>query len=119
MKEYKIKGRRGIDDLQGVYAFVGNSQGDTSGTNDIEVYKSSGGWVSFVFNCDLEQNAINSESENRKLGNEEYIRILTETGKYTEEYENTISIEENPLFDYVNTDKPTISHSFTILDLSK
>jgi hypothetical protein len=119
MTKYKIKGRRGIDDLQGIYAFIGNSQGDTSGTNDIEVYKASGGWMSFVFNCELTQEAINKESERIIEANSKYISQLIKEEKYGEEYESILSIEPNPLFDYINTDKPTISHSFTILDFNK
>lgn len=119
MTEYKIKGRRGIDDLQSIYAFVGNSQGDTSATNDIEVYKASGGWLSFVFNCELTQEAINLESERRIILNSQYIKELIENYKYGEKYETIIRVEHNSLFDACIKDKSTSSYSFTILDFNK
>lgn len=119
MMEYKIKGRRGIDDLQGIYAFIGNSQGDTSGTNDIEVYKASRSWMSFVFNCELTQGAINKEIEKRIETNSKYISQLINEGKYGEEYESILTIEPNPLFDACIKDKLTGSYSFTILDFNK
>lgn len=119
MTEYKIKGRRGIDDLQGIYAFVGNSQGDTSGTNDIEVYKASGGWMSFIFNCELEQNAINAESERRIILNSQYIKELIEDYKYGEEYETIINVEHNSLFDDPQENRPLLSYTTTFLDLTK
>lgn len=116
MVEYKIKGRKGIDDLQGIYAFVGNSQGDTSGTNDIEIYKASEGWMSFVFNCELTQEAINLESERRIILNSQYIKELIEDYKYGEEYEITATCEYNEVFDKPS---PEDSHSasWEILDL--
>ncbi len=119
MKEYKLKGKRGIDDLQGIYAFIGNSQGDTTATNDIDVYKSSQGWLSFVFDCLLTQTEIDGESLKRKRENEEYIRNLKKEGKYGEEYETSISLQENPVFDAPQKNRSLNSYSFHILDLSK
>jgi hypothetical protein len=112
MKEYKIKQKRGIDDLQNIYAWVGNSQGDESHTNIIEVGLASDGWMSYMFkNINfLDQNAINIESARRKQANEDYIKKLKEEGKFGQEYELSLHIKENPLFDRVInlTDKPPL-----------
>ena len=37
MKEYKVKGQRGITDLRGVHAFISTMQGDTSCTNKLSI----------------------------------------------------------------------------------
>lgn len=119
MKEYKLKGKKGIDDLQGLYAFVSNSQGDTSGTNALDVYLMSDGWLSFVFNCKLTQEAINKEVKRRFEANTKYISYLASEGKYGEEYEISIKLEENPLFDSPNINKPLESYSSKIFDVSE
>lgn len=119
MTEYKIKGRKGIDDLQSIYAFVGNSQGDGSGTNALDVYLISDGWLSFVFNCDLDQKSINKEVERRIEANAKYISELVRNDKYGEEYETSLQIEENPLFDSPISEKSLNSYSFKIFDVSE
>lgn len=99
MSEFKIKCKKGIDDLESVYAFIGNSQGDESKSNLIADYENSKGWMSFIYNCDLDQEAINKETRRRILWNYDYIRRLYEEGKFGEEYELSIKLEYNPLFD--------------------
>jgi len=69
MNKYNFKRKLGIDDLFCEFAFVGNSQGDTSGTNALDVYLISDGWLSFVFNCELNHEEINKESQKRKQAN--------------------------------------------------
>ena len=119
MTEYKLKSRKGIDDLKGIYAFVGNSQGDNNSTNDLNVYLMSDGWLSFVFDCELTQEAINKESEKRIKENEEYIESLKKEGKYGKEYEITLNVEHNSLLDESIMDNSKSSHSFVILDLNE
>ncbi len=119
MKEYKLKGKYGIDDLEGIYAFIGNSQGDTSCSNSVEDYNNSGGWLSFVFNCELTDEAINKEIERRIDNNTKYISQLAQEGKYGEIYENSVKIQENPIFDESISNNPLGSYSFKILDISE
>lgn len=96
--------RRGIDDLINTYAFHGNSQGDTFVTNSVEEYKAAEGWLSFMFNPEIDkfdQEAINREIERRKQLNASYIDKLKEEGKYEEEYEysTTLYVRPNLTFD--------------------
>lgn len=119
-KKYGFKIRKGIDDLESLYAFHGNSQGDTSCTNDISVYKASGGWMSFTFKCELTEEAINKEIIERKKRNFKYIDELTKSGEYGKEIEQIIEIEGNSVFDTpsnLETKHPTSSYSFLILDM--
>jgi hypothetical protein len=98
---YSFKQRKGIDDLLCEYAWIGNSQGDTSATNDTIFGKNSRGWMSFVFkdiNPD-DQEAINAESERRKKANMDYIEKLKSEGRFGEEYEISIHLKHNPIFD--------------------
>lgn len=110
MSEFKIKRRKGIDDLQCEYAWIGNSQGDTSATNSIEEGEGSNGWMSFIFHGidPKDQEAINRESAKRKKANEDYIVELKATGKYGEEYELEIHFKENPVFDTPSQYQPPI-----------
>lgn len=101
-RSYSIKRRKGIDDLIGEYAWIGNSQGDESYTNDINVGKGSDGWMSYVFkDIDInDQEAINKESERRKQVNKDYIKELKRTGEYGKEGSPvTLHLKHNPLFD--------------------
>lgn len=106
LKEYKYttKHKKGITDLIPIYAFVGNSQGDTSATNSVEEYKSSNGWLSYAFDKSIDcndQEAINKESLRRQKENEITIKELKDSGEYGKEYESTITILINnrPFFD--------------------
>ena len=118
MQEYKFKIKKGIDDLKGLYAFVGNSQGDTRCSNLISDYIASEGWMSFVFDCELTDEAIQQEIVKRKSWNEQYIQELKESNEYGQEVEYSMGIEHNPLFDKSLDDKeyPLSSYSFIFLD---
>lgn len=98
---HSFKGRYGIDDLQTIYAWHGNSQGDTSATNNTKEGQASEGWMSFVFSRidQNDQEAINNESKRREKANEEYIKQLKKEGKYGKEYVTTIHVKHNPIFD--------------------
>jgi hypothetical protein len=118
MQQYKFKIKKGIDDLKGLYAFVGNSQGDTNCSNSITDYLSSQGWMSFVFDCELTDQAIQEEILKRKAWNEQYIQDLKESNEYGQEVEYSMNIEHNSLFDKASDDKgyPLSSYRFIFLD---
>lgn len=100
MKTFTIQQRRGIDDLLCEFAFIGNSQGDESVSNDIEDFKRSKGWLSYIFkDIPLEQEAINKEVERRKKHNKDYIEQLHKENKFGEKYNLTVHLKENNLFD--------------------
>jgi hypothetical protein len=123
MKEYKIKQRNGIDNLQSTAAFIGNSQGDRTHTNDIQRYKDSDGWLSYVFGDDIDktdQRAINTEAIRREKENEKIVEDLKRTGKYGEEYEISIKVKPCALFDNSYPDSmPMESYKFVLLNLKK
>jgi len=99
MTKYSVSGRKGIDDLKGLHAFVGNSQGDTSASNSIEDFKNSGGWMSFVFDCPMTDEAITKEIENRKQWNDKYIEKLNNESAFGETYTIDVELISDPLFD--------------------
>jgi hypothetical protein len=104
MKSYGFKRRRGYDDLVLEYAWIGNSQGDESVSNSVE-HCLNNSWMTYVFGKDVpkdDQEAINKEVERRKKINQEYIEKLKSEGRYGEEYEITIHLKHNPLFDTPN-----------------
>lgn len=121
MSKYQMKLRRGIDDLKSLFAFHGNSQGDESATNSIVTYVQAKGWLSFTFDCELTEEAIQAEIEVRRKANEEYVRVLKETGKYGEEYNVQINIQDNPAFDKPHnvTESPLSSYRMIFLDSSE
>jgi hypothetical protein len=100
---YTIKRRKGIDDLQNIYAWAGNSQGDESCTNDTKVGLASEGWMSYHFNnIDMyDQEAINKESIRRREANDKYIQELKDKGEYGAYFDISIHVKHNPLFDRV------------------
>lgn len=100
-KVYKLKRQKGIDDLLCEYAWIGNSQGDTSATNSIKEGEGSNGWMSFIFHGinSRDQEAINRESARRKKANEDYIAELKAKGEYGKEYELEIHLKPNLIFD--------------------
>ena len=102
MEEYKIKCKKGIDDLKSIYAFHGNSQGDDSVSNKLEDYINSKGWMSFGFDCELTQEAIDKESKERAIWNENYINELQKSGEYLKEYEISLKFNHNSDFDNIN-----------------
>lgn len=122
MNTYKLKIRKGIDDLKSLFAFHGASQGDETRTNSIEAYEQSKGWLLFTFDCELTNEAIAAEVEKRKLWNEEYLKQLEKDGTFGEDVEHTINLQHNPAFDaLINaSDSPLnaalSSYSFIILD---
>lgn len=122
---YKLKFKHGIDDLQSEYAFRGNSQGDESQSNEISDYKASQGWMSFIFEgIDInDQEAIYKEYARRKLANQKYIEQLHNEGRFGEEYEISVSFEDNPAFDApIDTNETNFqpsSYKLIILDNEK
>ena len=123
LKTYSLKKKRGVDDLISEYAFHGNSQGDETQTNSIEAYKASQGWLSFGFTCELTDEAIQKEVAIRKEQNEKYIQELKDSGRYLEEYEISISLAPNPIFDEPPSNKypelrPMESYKFLLIDLN-
>ena len=120
--EYTFTRKYGIDDLKSEYAFHGNSQGDQSVSNDINVYSNSGGWMSYIFkDIPLNQKLIDKEVLNRRKYNENYIKQLKREGKFGKDYKQILSIQSDPIYDskveYPKT--PCESYRFDILDLTK
>lgn len=118
---YTFKGKRGITDLRSEYAFVGNSQGDESRSNSIEDYIAAKGWMSYVFSCSLNQDAIDKEAKRRKQRNSDYIKQLKEEGRFEEEYEIKLELVNNPTFDsnnviIANNSNPLESFKLIFLD---
>lgn len=123
MNTYTFKGKRGIDDLQNIYAWTGGSQGDEGFTNKIEVGLASNGWMIYRFkDIDItDQNAIYEESIRRLKANITYIRKLIEEGHYGEEFEMNMHIKPNPIFDNpirtkINDTLPLESSKLIFLD---
>jgi len=124
MKKYKIKCKLGIDDLLCEVAFTSNSQGDTSGSNLISDYINSKGWMSITSGFEEianDQKAIYKESERRYNVNIDYIEKLKAEGRYGEEYEISLKLQENPLFDSNHYPKkqPMTSYRMIFLDTTK
>ncbi len=119
LKTYSCTRKKGIDDLICEYAFIGNSQGDESCSNIAGDF--AGGWHSFTFDCDpYDQEAINKESERRKIKNLKYIQELKDKGEYGKSYEWTIHIIHNPIFDNPTPIKPSLeSHRMIFIDESE
>jgi hypothetical protein len=121
-KTYKLLGKYGIDDLRPIFAFVGNSQGDHSKSNDISVYEASKGWMSYIFTGPMTAENIEIESRQNREWNEMYVFDLKKSGKYGTTYESTITMAHNPLLDDTginNANSPLTSHEFISLDLNK
>lgn len=124
MKTYKTKRKLGIDNLLCECAFVGNSQGDDSGSNKISDYVESKGWMSITSgfeNIADNQEAIYEESKRRCIINLEYIEKLKAEGRYGEEYEIAINLHPSPDFDTPTNkgDPPLSSYRMIILDMKK
>lgn len=99
-KTYTGVCRLGIDDLLGLSAYVGSwGQGDHYYSNNPNITHPD--YVSFVFDCEESQKAINEELEFRKAWNEAYIKQLKESGEYGKEVEGaTITLIPNPRYDF-------------------
>lgn len=127
MTEYKIhhKIKLGINDLISTYAFHGASQGDETRTNSLEDYNKSDGWLINTFKIDgkLTQEKIDKEVNKRIKQNEDYINQLKSQNKYgdTYEYDSIIKLEDDKIFNekMKDSNKPTESYRFEILDMSK
>lgn len=123
MNKYTFKRKLGIDDLLCEFAFVGNSQGDTSVSNKIEDYIAAKGWMSITQGFEDiadNQEAIYEESKRRCIANIDYIEKLKAEGKYGEEYEINIYLHPHPIFD-TPTNKggpPLESYRMIFLDTS-
>ena len=118
LKTYTLKAKLGIDDLKQIYAFTGNSQGDTTATNSLEEYYAAKGWLSFGFNCNLDQESINKESEERIIYNNKYILELKESGRFGEEYDINISFKPFLPFDVDEIVFDKSSYKATFLNFS-
>lgn len=119
--EYKFERYKGVDDLLGEYAFVGNSQGDETRTNSTKEYEASEGWLSYMFkDVPMTQEAIDKEVEFRKRFNIEYIKILKSHGTYREPFSVTVKMIHNPLFDLkYPVPTPIESYKMMFIDGSK
>lgn len=116
MKQIELKQYYGVDDLLGLYAYVGSwGTGDHYNSNEVGIDHPS--YVSFVFDCLETQEAVNAEIIRRKLENEKYIQDLKNTGQYKEPYVIGLTFKEHPIFDS-HVESKLISHSFHIIDLS-
>ncbi len=121
IKTYTVTRRKGIDDLLCEWAFTGNSQGDESYSNDVEVYKSSQGWMSFNFKAPIlptDQESIYIEVERRRKLNLLYIQELKDKGEFGKEFPITMHLKHNSIFDApLNYNKyPLESHRVVFLD---
>lgn len=122
--KYTFKVKAGIDDLKSLFAFHGNSQGDRTVTNSIDDFNNSKGWLSFLFDCELTEEAIAKEIKRRIRWNNNYIKKLKREGSFGKEYENVLEIVKHPIFDEpINNlnvaDAPLTSYSFLLLDTNK
>lgn len=116
---YKLKIRKGIDDLKSLSAFHGNTQGDDTNTNSIEDYNNSGGYLSFTFDCEMTPEAIAQEIAERKKYNENYITELKEIDEYGKEAEVLLNMEYDDIFDKKEIITPsTSSYKMIILDFT-
>lgn len=120
MEKYEIKFKHGIHDLKSEYAFHGNSQGDESVSNSIATYQASQGWMSFMFDCPMTEEAIAIEVAKNKAWNKEYIQKLKDEGRFGEEYTITMSVQEHPLFDTPKHESPpSESYQMVFIDTAK
>lgn len=122
MNTYKFKGQKGITDLKFEHAFAGNSQGDTSTSNDYDDYLAAKGWMSFMFGPEVDMTnsaEIHKECMRRKEANAEYIKDLKEKGEYGDPIDYTISMAPNPIFDNPQkTDQTLESSKMIFIDMS-
>ena len=117
MKTITLTYKHGIDDLKSLFAFRGNSQGDDSGSNDVSL-NINNTWMSFGFDCEKTQEAVDREVKIRARWNEDYIEKLKAKGEFGKEYTTSVSFQPHPVFDEIQN-KLLQSSSFYILDLSK
>lgn len=114
---FTLKKKRGIDDLKGLYAFVGSwGQGDHYYSNDCSEHHPS--YVEFVFDCAKTQEEVDKEVLRRKSENEQYISELKKQNRYGEEYEIGITFKKHPLFDDVDNKEIKLTSSFLMVNLN-
>lgn len=121
--KYQYKGKKGITDLTNEKAFIGNSQGDETATNEISDFVASQGWLSNTFkDVDItDQKAIYEESLRRKQVNLDYIEKLKSNGEYGKEYTMDIEVIDDPIKDSVRISGSPVTetYSFDIFDFGK
>lgn len=103
MKEYKYKGYKGISDLKDLspYGEYGEPAFEGTDYNDPK--------------------AIGDEVSRRMSANEEYIKELKDSGRYGEEFEVSVMLQNNPLFDDNSypENRSMESYRMDFIDLSK
>lgn len=123
-KEYKIlsKKHKGIDDLKLAYAFIGNSQGDETMSNDVSYFIYCDGWLSVSSNYKdinyLIQENVDKRTKELNEYNDNYIKKLKDSGEYDLEYINEITFNmiNLPEFDGNNFINGLSSYEYKILD---
>lgn len=123
-KEYKIslKKHKGIDDLKLAYAFIGNSQGDETISNDVSYFIHCDGWLSVSSNYKdinyLIQENVDKRTKELNEYNDNYIENLKDSGEYNLEYidEITFNMIDLPEFDGNNFINGLSSYEYKILD---
>lgn len=103
MTDYKIKGRHGITDLKSTYPYHGDW-----------------GYFSAYYNLTEEEYLKDVEGYIKRVqkDNEDYISQLHKEGKFGEEFEITLTMQDNPVFDNSNfkNNLPSLkSYKFLIL----
>jgi hypothetical protein len=114
----------GIDNLKNEHPWRGNSQGDYSWSDELEVGLASEGWMSFMFDgIDMyDEEAVQLEILRRKKYNRDYIKQLKRDGKYGKEIEGVkFTLVEHSLYDRVKERPltPSESYKMTFIDFSK
>ena len=118
MTTISVTHKMGIDDLENTSAYTGSwGQGDHYSSNDVSANHPS--YVSFKFKCEETQEAVDNEIKRLEKQNEEYIAELKRIGRFEEEYQVSATFVHHPLFDEPKAEKPLMSSSFFIFDLTK
>lgn len=115
--EYKLKSKKGIDDLKPEYAFQGNSQGDETRTSSIEDYNNSQGWLSFILDCPLTDKDIASRIEENKKHNRQYIDRLKKIGEFGADQMISLNFLDSALDSKKNFNFKSESYKFIIEDM--
>ncbi len=117
---YKINRSKKADLSYPTYAFHGNSQGDTSATNDVQDFLTSKGWMG-VHHKYAHIEYLNQERVNERFKELEEIRLreLSELTDEDDEYVMELSIVANPKLDNNSYKSSLQSGSFGFIDLSK
>lgn len=104
--DFKLKKRKGIDDLKPLFVFDYWGDGESGyGSNDLTKYlvakENNDGWnhVSFDGSCALTQEAINAEIKQREIWNKAYVEQLKNDGEYGNEHEQNWRVQTMDAFD--------------------